>query len=1289
MKTKSGLEYDLLTGLYSRWYCRMALQQILDQGLNRVFGTIDIDKFSEVNQKYGSVKGDQLLQAIAQTLQETYHGSTIFRISGDEFAFILAPTTYSRYHMSMMTRQLFVNLHNIQVEGIECNRLSFSIGTVFIDPAIHKTPDEVYNDAARHRKEAKKHEGNFLSSKYGSIPDVEGAFMVLKDDRTLYNNSNNRLFSIHNEKDWLDYLHEGAELKGSMYQRNQGHLDDILNYYKNGGLPDYDYELLFQLVVNYAKSLDAFMFELLVNDILLPYYESCDRTDRKVKSRLGHLYLLMADSLISIVRMGDRSQNSRIITLLNSCREVTRDLPHDSIEFEPYFYSLCESLGHFESFDQKTNDKWSSNLLYEELRDLILGEDPFIVPNQEVYKYFESVVNNARFYPIYRACYLRLKFGSLLPHEKTEYDQRIQYIKDHIVDGVYDMAGKEPEYRHLAQYLQNIILQNLDADQILDKLILGLKRVKSLEYGTLSESNLIIVAYLFLGSSQALLLSNRDPKEKHDLAISGLNMLINILRKRESLAADPQVLFLTQVLTRSMLQTPLLTPMDKYFYLERSLASITLDTYSHSKAVSAYVKVILTNIIDNNPHLLAGPGRPYNSIEEVKVNRENLLQFMDCACMLHDVGKMNLSPISSNAYRRLTDQEFKLIRRHPYVGIETLRYEPAFEPFTPFIYAHHRWWNGQYGYPEKSNSVQKSPLQDLVYILSFCDSLEAATSHIGRNYRSAKTFLQIFDEFYVEAGTRYSKEVLESIINSPETYLAIRQMVDHNWQNIYQSIFLEIVSDDEQLIPPSDTQLPDPYQHSHEVGKVENVNSFLNNVSLPQWLREMNRDSLTLLAFSLMERNSMSVRNIKITIFMYDVISDLIGFISPSPDGDVMQTFGTHYSEHRLGMLLSEKGYNDAISYLREVINNPSYPKTGQVKLEPTDKSKCILASYTSVVDVDGKVLSIIGQLEDINTNRQRLLQTIKRQNKYIEILDSITGTYSTVVYSDINLEKYDIIKGFPILYEQSNKMSSTKQLIDFTREQLIDPEYQEAFNQFCDNSTILERFKLQKKVTFEYHSKISGWLSSYIVPATYDEQNNITHVLFVTESIDDKHNQLDRLSHAANYDSLTGLYNRLKGVEIISQNIQKGGCQIFAIMDCDRFKLINDQLSHLTGDEVLRQQGKIIRECFKGSTTMRLGGDEFIVHIYGENAYKLINSFNGVKDLFNQFCQEISHIHLTELNNIAPTMSCGVVYTDGYASKLTFEEFYKHADEALRESKKFRNGTVTISELNHRQYFQ
>lgn len=814
MKDNLVIENDHLTGLHSRWYCRMALQKIIEEGGNRVFGLIDLDGFHEINEQYGTEVGDRLLQAIAEALRQTYPEATLCRNSGDEFAFILNPTDYCRQNMSLMTRNLFEHLHSIHLEELEGRHLAFSIGTSFIDTTLLKTPDDIYNESKELCKIAKQHEGNFLCSRYGMIPDVEGAFLDLRDDRALYNDINNRLFSIHDEADWLEYLHKGASLKGSMYKRNQGHLDDILTYYSADDLPDVDYELLFQLVTHYAHTLDAFMFEMIVERILLPHYEKCDKQDPRVKSQLGHLYLLMADSLVSVVRMGDASKHERIIELLHKCREVCRDLPHDSLGFEPYFYSLCETLGHYESFDIKPGVKNDCEECYEELRQLLLGQDPFVIPNQDVYKYFEHLVNNARFYPLFRACYLRLKRERLSKEGKEEFARVIEHIRTHLVNGVFDLIGPDPLYQKISILLQDILFNDLNYNQTLEKLIHSLRFVKEEMEGTISNSNLILVAYLFLGSSQVLPLTDLPAEQKREIGIRGLNLLIAILRRRESLATDSQILFLTQVLVRTMISSPVITAADKYYYIERTMAAVTLDTYSHSKAVAAYAKVILSNMVDNHPQLLAGPDRPYSTIEQVKANKENLLRFMSCACMLHDVGKFILTPITSNAFRKLTDQEFELIRLHPKHGVDILRPEPAFEPFLPFVYTHHRWWNGAYGYPTIDADEQRSKLQDLVYILSFCDSLEAATSRIGRNYRSSKSFLKIFDEFYVEAGTRYSGEVMWSIISSPDTYNQIRQMVDVSWQNIYQSIFQEVVATDPSAQPDINATVPSPYEHT-------------------------------------------------------------------------------------------------------------------------------------------------------------------------------------------------------------------------------------------------------------------------------------------------------------------------------------------------------------------------------------------------------------------------------------------------------------------------------------------
>ncbi|MEQ1772138.1 MAG: diguanylate cyclase, partial [Burkholderiales bacterium] len=92
-----------------------------------------------------------------------------------------------------------------------------------------------------------------------------------------------------------------------------------------------------------------------------------------------------------------------------------------------------------------------------------------------------------------------------------------------------------------------------------------------------------------------------------------------------------------------------------------------------------------------------------------------------------------------------------------------------------------------------------------------------------------------------------------------------------------------------------------------------------------------------------------------------------------------------------------------------------------------------------------------------------------------------------------------------------------------------------------------------------------------------------------------------ERIRQLANYDALTGLPNRVLFTQLLEQALSEAGFSgkqvALLFIDLDRFKLINDTLSHDSGDALLRQMAKRVTDVLpRRSTIARFGGDEFVV---------------------------------------------------------------------------------------------
>ena len=153
------------------------------------------------------------------------------------------------------------------------------------------------------------------------------------------------------------------------------------------------------------------------------------------------------------------------------------------------------------------------------------------------------------------------------------------------------------------------------------------------------------------------------------------------------------------------------------------------------------------------------------------------------------------------------------------------------------------------------------------------------------------------------------------------------------------------------------------------------------------------------------------------------------------------------------------------------------------------------------------------------------------------------------------------------------------------------------------------------------------------------------------------------RMSYQAYHDMLTRLPNRTLFDDRIKQafaHARRSG-QGFAVlfMDLDRFKLINDTLGHVMGDQVLQQVAERILGCLRAEDTLsRFGGDEFSLLLPD------ITSKEGVASVAEKILRAVRRPFSIDSHELYLSMSLGIAMYP--ASGETKEELLQAADIAM-----------------------
>ena len=164
---------------------------------------------------------------------------------------------------------------------------------------------------------------------------------------------------------------------------------------------------------------------------------------------------------------------------------------------------------------------------------------------------------------------------------------------------------------------------------------------------------------------------------------------------------------------------------------------------------------------------------------------------------------------------------------------------------------------------------------------------------------------------------------------------------------------------------------------------------------------------------------------------------------------------------------------------------------------------------------------------------------------------------------------------------------------------------------------------------------------------------------------------ELDNLSKS---DALTGIMNRrgfyAAAERKLEQFRQENEKILFAYIDMNNLKIINDRYGHDEGDFSLKLIGKILTDTVKDyGVTGRIGGDEYACILsYDE----MDDGWNFVKEISQKF-EKFNESSDKEYNI---TVSVGTFIAEK-KEKISLKDALSHADESLYEAKKQRVKSV------------
>jgi HD-GYP domain-containing protein (c-di-GMP phosphodiesterase class II) len=213
--------------------------------------------------------------------------------------------------------------------------------------------------------------------------------------------------------------------------------------------------------------------------------------------------------------------------------------------------------------------------------------------------------------------------------------------------------------------------------------------------------------------------------------------------------------------TQAMLPVTLVIVLSgiAFILLKRFQSYVNAIKLSYNYQLEGIVKGVIATIELKDPYTRGHSERVAyyaNSLANATgmFSKEELNSF-NYACLLHDIGKVNIPDSILVKPGKLTKEEFAVIKTHPKVGADAIEKVNGLGDSIEVVKSHHERWDGK-GYPDQ---LKEENIPYLARIVSVADAFDAMTS--SRSYRAAMPVEEAYKRIIEGKGTQFDPEIVE------------------------------------------------------------------------------------------------------------------------------------------------------------------------------------------------------------------------------------------------------------------------------------------------------------------------------------------------------------------------------------------------------------------------------------------------------------------------------------------------------------------------------------------------